>query len=219
MKRSMTLLFAILLAQISFPQETNNWWESFNNTNKQTSNNSERSFFATKVQLGLNIDYLNGPGSDGFDPGVGYNIGLSEDFWNNKNLGIEVGFYYTQYGLSFGTSNDHHFNTKLKFLEWQFLFNPRLFIDKNAVELNLGMGLDWGLSAPVKYKSESLGYDMFGEKGVLKDSSTCLLYGLTWRWSDGYIRFLIHDGITNISKVESEKVNLWNAEFSIGCIF
>lgn len=227
MKRIISIILFAFIVQISKAQESDtHWWESFNNKSSQTSltKKNDRSAFATKIQIGLNIDWLSGEAGEGFDPGGGINLGISEDFWNNRPLGFELGMYYTRYGLSFGTGNDHHFNVKLNYIEWQLLINPRLFIDNSAVELNLGLGIDLGLSAPVKYKSEDLDMDLFTNtksgKAQLKDFSTCLLLGLTYKWDSGYIRALYHDGITNISNIDSEeKAYLKNFEFSIGYIF
>lgn len=225
--RYFIILFVFALSSIANAQDTNsNWWESYNKKNTETpvTPKSSRSFFATKIQVGLNIDWFSGKASEGFDPGIGFNIGISEDFFNNRTLGVETGLYYTQYNLSFGTGDDHNYKVKMHYLEWQLMMNPRLFIDNCALELNLGLGIDIGLSAPVKYKSEDLDYDLFAgtkkKKAQLKDSSGSLLYGLTFRWSDGYLRMLAHHGITNISNVDSsEKAYLWNIEFSLGYIF
>lgn len=218
----LTLAFAI--SGIVNAQDSNNtaWWESYNKNSSQTTatNKNNRSFFATKIQAGLNIDWLS---AEDFDPGIGYNLGISEDFWNNSSLGFETGLYYTQYNLSFGSGNDHNFKAKLHYLEWQLMLNPRYIIDDDAIELNVGLGIDFGFSAPVKYKSEDLDLDLFAgtnkKKAQLKDSSSCFLLGLTYRWSDGYLRMLYHDGLTNISNVEAEKVYLYNFEFSLGYIF
>lgn len=225
--RYFIIIFVFALSSIANAQDTNSsWWESYNKKNTETpvTPKNSRSFFATKIQVGLNIDWLSGDAGDGFDPGIGYNLGISEDFWNNGPLGFETGLYYTQYNLSFGSGNDHNFKVKMHYIEWQLMMNPRLFIDNSSIELNLGLGIDLGLSAPVKYKSEDLDYDLFvgtkKRKAQLKDSSGCFLYGLTYRWSDGYLRMLAHHGITNISNVDSsEKAYLWNFEFSLGFIF
>lgn len=225
--RYFIFLFVFALSSIANAQDTNSsWWESYNKKNTETpvTPKNSRSFFATKFQVGLNIDMLTGDAGEGFDPGIGYNMGISEDFWNNGPVGFETGLYYTQYNMSFGTGDDHNFKVKMHYLEWQLMMNPRLFIDDCALELNLGLGIDLGFSAPVKYKSEDLDYDLFvgtkKKKAQLKDSSGSLLYGLTFRWSDGYLRMLCHDGLTNISNVDSsEKAYLWNFEFSIGYIF
>lgn len=202
-------------------------WESAATENVETpvTPKNSRSFFATNFQVGLNIDMLTGDAGEGFDSGIGYNLGISEDFWNNSPVGLETGLYYTQYNLSFGTGDDHNFKVKMHYLEWQLMICcPRLFIDDCSFELNFGWGIDLGFSAPVKYKSEDLDYDLFvgtkKKKAVMKDSSKGLLYGWTLRWSDGYFRMLCHDGYTNISNVDSsEKAYLWNFEFSIGYIF
>jgi len=219
-------MFAVFV-QVSKAQDTNaSWWETYNKNSSQTSvsNRNNRSSIATKIQVGLNIDMLLGDAGEGFDPGGGYNLGISWDFWNNRPLGLETGLYYTRYGLSFGSGNDHNFNVKLNYIEWQLMMNPRLFIGDNSIELNLGLAIDLGMSAPVKYKSEDLDLDLFAgtktSKSTLKDSSACLLYGLSYRWDSGYIRALFHHGFTNISNVDSsEKAYLWNCEFSLGYIF
>ncbi len=225
--KKIILLFVLVLSSNVYAQDTNySWWESYNRNNTETpvTPKNSRSFFATKIQAGLNIDWLSGDAGEGFDPGIGYNLGISEDFWNNGPLGFETGLYYTQYNLSFGSGDDHNYKVKMHYIELQLMMNPRLFIDNSSIELNLGLGIDFGLSAPVKYKSEDLDYDLFSgtknKKAQLKDSSSCLLYGLTYRWSDGYLRMLAHHGFTNISNVDSsEKAYLWNFELSIGYIF
>lgn len=219
-------MLMVALSGIVNAQDTNNsWWESYNKNSSQTTakNNNNRSFFATKIQAGLNFDWLSGEASEGFDSGIGYNLGFSEDFWNNSSLGFETGLYYTQYGLSFGIGNDYDYKVKLHYIEWQLMMDPRSFMGDYAIELNLGLGIDIGVSAPVKYKSKDIDYDLFvgsnKRKAQLKDYSVCILYGLTFRWEDGYVRLLAHRGLTNISNVNSEKAKLWNLELSLGYIF
>lgn len=218
-------MFVLAASYVANAQDPDNgWWEPYYETNPQPTYKYEddRSFFATKIQAGLNFDWLSGEAGEGFDPGLGYNLGISEDFWNNGPLGIETGLYYTQYRLSFGSGDDHNFNVRLHYLELQLLINPRLIIDDCAIEMNLGLGIDLGFSAPVRYKSEDLDYDLFvgtkKKKAQLKDSSGCLLYGATFKWNDGYIRMLLHHGITNIANVSSQKAFLWNFELSMGYI-
>ena len=176
--RYFIFMFVFALSSMANAQDTNSsWWESYNKKNTETpvKPKNSRSFFATKIQVGLNIDWLSGDAGEGFDPGIGYNLGISEDFWNNGPVGYETGLYYTQYNMSFGSGDDHNFKVKMHYLEWQLMMNPRLFIDDSAIELNLGLGIDLGLSAPVKYKSEDLDYDLFvgtnKRKAQLKDSS------------------------------------------------
>ena len=185
---------------------------------------NDRSFFATKIQAGLNIDMFTGKGGEGFDPGIGYNLGISEDFFNNSPLGIECGVYYSKYRISFGTGKDRNFKASMHYVEFQLMLDLRLLYDESALELNFGIGADLGLYAPVSYKSTDLDYDLFSgtnnKETQIKDISTGLLYGLTYRWSDGYLRALIHDGFTNISKISnSAEVYLWKCELSLGFIF
>lgn len=182
---------------------------------------------ATLFQVGLAIGDLFGPGGKGFSPDLGYSFGIAEDFNNKGWLGLEFGVYYTQYKITFGENKNSSFNAKLRYLGFQTLLSPRIWSDDFGMELNLGVGYDIGLDAPVEYKnsssSHSLSYSLFsGSKNndaVLKDSSVALLYGISFKWNDGYLRCLVHHGITNIANVGSDKVNLFGAELAIGYMF
>ena len=173
--------------------------------------------FAFQAQVGGHINFLTGKGADGIDAGLGYNLGASCAFFLDKPFGFEVGTYMSQYGMSFGESdNDHHFKMTLRYIDLQLLGSIRYNFGTSAIEYNVGVGIDFGWQANVKYKSEHL-YDAFDKK-TLKDTNTSLLMGLTYRWEDGYLRLLGNIGLTNLHP-QGEPVNLMSIGLGIGYVF
>lgn len=191
--------------------------------NEPVSPGSKLPFFAFKTQVGMNITTFNGNSSDLFDPGIGWNLGASLDFWNNSFLGAEVGMYFTSYRQNMWTGDAYDMNIKLRYLDFQALLNPRYFLSNNsAIEANLGLSFLCGLDAPAKIKGVEVG-NLFDNTTAyhLESNMSCILYGATFRWKDGYLRFLCHHGITDIRHVNdnSKPTTLWNAEIAIGIIY
>lgn len=225
--RAMIILLALVLSCTASAQDVNtdsSWWESYNKSNERKSDKSKtpRSFFALKVQAGVNFDHLSGSAVKEFEGGTGFNTGISMDFWNNKWLGLETGLYYTMYNIGFG-GDMKEYTATMNYLEFQVLANVRKILDDVVLELNLGFGFDLGLSAPVKRDNKKTADDLFvGPKNgtpPFKDGSTCLLYGLTFKFSDFYIRAMGHHGISNIINWGTNKGYIRNYEVSLGAIF
>ncbi|GEM_PF-6233323 len=225
--RTLIITLALAISGIACAQENEStWWDNYNSQNSKTAvrNKPDWGEFATKIQIHLNVDWMSGAGSKGFSGSVGYGLGVSEDFFNNKNLGFEVGVYGSKSRLDIAMGNDYNTSVSLTYLELQALANPRLFIDNSALELNLGLSLNLGLTGNMSYKSEDLHINPFSAdsgkgKALLKSSHVSLLYGMTYRWKHFYIRMLMHQGLSNIANAGSEKAYLWNFDFSLGYIF
>ena len=178
-----------------------------------------RNFMALSVIVGGNVDFLSGPGAEGFDPGLGFSAGASWDILYNSNFGVELGAYYHNYGIGWGTSaNDHHWSSRLSYFDFQLILDPRVFFsDNSSIEANIGLGYNLGFDSPIKYKGHKIdGVYMFGEKGVLKDQSVDLLLGMTYRFSEGFIRLIYHHGMSNLNKKTADKVTLCNFELALG---
>jgi len=183
-----------------------------------------RKFIAFSVAVNGDVDWLSGPGAEGFDPGLGFGAGVSLDVFHNTNYGIELGLYYHNYGIGWGTSAaDHHWSSRLSYLDAQLMFDPRLFFsDNSSIEANIGVGFNFGLDSPVKYKGKKAeGYTLFGgygdgNGGILKDYSMALLLGMTYRFSEGYVRALYHHGMSKLNAKSTEKVTLCNFELAFG---
>ena len=218
---------ALVISGITSAQETNNnWWESYNNSSSKTAvrNKPDWSPMVTKIQASLNVDWMSGKAADGFEGSVGYSLGVSEDFFNDKNLGFEVGAYYSKSCLSMGIGDDYNTSIGLNYLEIQAMANPRLFFETSSVELNLGLAYNFGMWGSMSYKSKDLDVNPFSRKAssngaLLKNNHLSMLYGITFRWEHFYFRTLMHQGLTNIANVGSNKAYLWNWDLSIGYIF
>lgn len=178
-----------------------------------------RSNVAISTHLGLNVSYLTGKGIKDDSPGIGYSIGLSADFWNTSIVGMEIGLYYNRYEILWPKDT----RMKMDYMEGVFMPNLKLVGQNSVLELNIGISLNAGLGGRMYYKGEKVkGAKIFGGEnsdGLFKTTSYMFLYGLTYRYKDFFARMLLHNGLSNINYVGTDKIKLVNWEFSLGFNF